>query len=267
MDYINIFHNNGQNTHKLIYTIIKEIKQYLPDIDEYISQHLTKENYNDSIIKYKNFTSEINQYIDHTLLRADATKNDIDKLYEELKEYNFNCVCINSSRAGYYSDKTCVVVGFPLGATNIETKCYEIDDLWGLNGIKEVDFVINIGRIKDRDINYLIREINEISKKCKEHQFVSKAILETSILTKEEIIIASLICYYYNIDFIKTSTGFSTKGAEIDKVILMLYLYHGKDVKVSGGIKDYDTAKTYLSIGVTRIGTSTGVNIIKQSIE
>ncbi len=210
---------------------------------------------------------KIAKYIDHTLLKADATLKDIEKLCLEAKEYNFCSVCINSSfikdakRFLEGSDvKICTVVGFPLGACNSSTKAHEaktaIED-----GANEIDMVINVGLLKSKELKKVKEDIETVFKACE--GTLLKVILETALLNEEELRQISLTCKEIGVDFIKTSTGFSTRGASVEDVKIMKECV-GDEVKIkaSGGIRDYETAVKMIEAGADRLGVSAGVAIV-----
>ena len=211
---------------------------------------------------------KINQYVDHTLLKAVATKKDIEKLCNEAKEYEFYSVCVNGANvAEAYKQvkdtnvKVAAVIGFPLGAMATDVKVFEakkaIED-----GASEIDMVINVGALKDGNYEYVEKEIAEIKKAIGDN--VLKVIIETCYLTDEEKVKACELSVNANADFVKTSTGFGTGGATIEDVELMKKTVGDKaQVKASGGVKDLDTAKKYIELGATRLGTSSGIEIIK----
>ncbi len=211
---------------------------------------------------------KINQYVDHTLLKAVATKKDIEKLCNEAKEYEFYSVCVNGANvAEAYKQvkdtnvKVAAVIGFPLGAMATDVKVFEakkaIED-----GASEIDMVINVGALKDGNYEYVEKEIAEIKKAIGDN--VLKVIIETCYLTDEEKVKACELSVNANADFVKTSTGFGTGGATFEDVELMKKTVGDKaQVKASGGVKDLDTAKKYIELGATRLGTSSGIEIIK----
>ena len=211
---------------------------------------------------------EINKYIDHTLLKATTTKDEIIKLCNEAKEYNFYAVCVNSGIVKFAADqlkgtdiKVASVVGFPLGAMSDKAKIFEakkaIED-----GASEIDMVINIGALKDKDYDYVKNEIKGIKEAIGSN--VLKVIIETCYLTEEEKIKACELSLESNADFVKTSTGFGTGGATYEDVALMKTIPGDKaEVKASGGVRDLATAKKYIELGATRLGTSSGIEILK----
>ena len=210
---------------------------------------------------------KLNQYIDHTNLKADASKADIKNLVDEAIKYNFYSVCVNSSNVKlireYNRDvKIASVVGFPLGAMAKEAKVFEakcaIED-----GASEIDMVINIGRLKDCDYDYVESEIREIKEAIGEN--ILKVIIETSLLTDEEKVKACDLSVAAGADFVKTSTGFSTGGASVEDVKLMAETVAGKaKVKASGGIHTRDEALALIDAGASRIGASKSIEICKE---
>jgi deoxyribose-phosphate aldolase len=211
---------------------------------------------------------QLASFIDHTLLKADATAKDIEKLCAEARENNFFSVCVNGSwisTAHHLLESSDVkiasVVGFPLGAMSGDTKRFEteaaIDD-----GANEIDVVLNVGKLKDGDDKYVLRELIDVVEAADERTV--KVILETCLLTDEEKIRACQIVVESGAHFVKTSTGFSTSGATIADVKLLRATVGAKfGVKASGGIRDTKTALAMIEAGATRLGTSAGVGIVK----
>lgn len=202
--------------------------------------------------------------IDHTLLKPDATAQQIQKLCAEAAEYHFCSVCVNSGRAAlakkYLQNtgvKLCVVVGFPLGCS--VTKAAEAAEMVKL-GADEIDMVLDIGHAKDGDWEAVTADIATVRKACPGK--VLKVILETCLLTEEEIVRACECAKEAGADFVKTSTGFSTGGARTEDVSLMKKSAGGLKIKASGGIHSYMEAKEMLSAGADRIGASAGIAII-----
>ena len=210
---------------------------------------------------------KINQYIDHTVLKADATFDDIKKLVDEAVEHDFYSVCVNSSYVKFIRDynkdvKIAAVAGFPLGAMAKEAKVFEakcaIED-----GASEIDMVINIGRLKSKDFDYVESEIREIKEAIGDN--VLKVIIETCLLTDEEKIKACELSVAAKADFVKTSTGFSTGGATVADVKLMKETVGEKaKVKASGGIHTRDEALSFIEAGASRIGASKSIEICKE---
>lgn len=210
---------------------------------------------------------ELAKAIDHTLLKATAMPSDISVLCAEAKEHGFFSVCVNSSYVSLAKTETqesdvkvCAVVGFPLGAMSIEAKVFETEQAIR-DGADEIDMVIHVGRFKSGESSYIGEEIHRIKSAAGDR--VLKVILETCYLTKEEIQAACEIAVENGADFVKTSTGFGTGGATREDIGLMLETVGGKaQVKASGGVKSREMAEDYLSMGVTRIGTSSGIAIV-----
>lgn len=212
---------------------------------------------------------EINKYIDHTLLKADASKEDVIKICKEARENKFKSVCVNSSFAklvkreleGSDVDLT-VVVGFPLGAMSTEAKVFETKDAIN-NGADEIDMVINISALKDKDYNYLEEEIRKLKEVC--DQKILKVIIETCLLTDDEKVKVCQIAKKAGADYVKTSTGFSTAGAKIEDVRLMRETVgESLGVKASGGIRTLDDVEKFIEAGASRIGASASVQIMEE---
>ncbi|WP_335869313.1 deoxyribose-phosphate aldolase [Bacillus sp. 2205SS5-2] len=214
-------------------------------------------------------TKEVAKMIDHTLLKAEATKQQVDTLCEEAREHQFASVCVNPTWVKYSSEKlqgsdveVCTVIGFPLGATTPETKAFETKNAIE-NGATEVDMVINIGALKDRDLELVERDIRAVVAASK-GKALSKVIIETSLLSDEEKVIACELSVKAGADYVKTSTGFSTGGATVADVTLMRKTV-GPDigVKASGGVRSVEDAQAVMEAGATRIGASSGVKIVQ----
>lgn len=212
---------------------------------------------------------DLNKYIEHTLLKQDATKAEVIKLLEEAKDYKFLGVCVNPVNVKLASEflkgtdvKIVTVIGFPLGQSTVESKVLETIDAVK-NGADEIDMVLNSGKLKDGQFDYIVEEISKIKKACQGKAL--KVILETDLLTKEEIKTASELCIKGGADFVKTSTGFVKNGvgAKVEDVKLMFETVKdaGLGVKASGGVRDKETAIAMIEAGATRIGTSSGVKI------
>lgn len=208
----------------------------------------------------------LNKYIDQTILRPDATQDDILKFLETVREHRFYAAVVNPCwvplvRARVPEGvKVCSVVGFPLGASTIQIKVCAAEDLISM-GCDEVDMVMNIGRLKDRDFKYVGKEIRTVAQACQGR--VLKVIIETCLLEEQEKVAATNIIRESGAHFVKTSTGFSKKGAELEDVKLLRSLV-GSDfgVKASGGIRTYDQAVQFLGAGADRLGTSAGATIM-----
>lgn len=214
---------------------------------------------------------KLEKYIDHTILKADATLDKVKKVCKEAKDYNFASVCVNPYYASFVSKelegtdvKTCVVIGFPLGANTKEVKAFEADQAVK-DGANEVDMVINIGALKDKRYDAVKEDIEAVVKAVNKRGIV-KTIIETCLLTDEEKVKACRIAKEAGADFVKTSTGFSTAGANAEDVALMRKTV-GDDmgVKAAGGIRDYNKAMEMIKAGASRIGTSSGISIIESS--
>lgn len=208
------------------------------------------------------------KYFDHTILKADATEKEIINLCEEAKKYNFASVCVNPCYVKKCVEilkesdvDVCTVVGFPLGSMSTESKLFETEQALKDNA-DEIDMVINIGKLKDKDYDYVKNEINLLKKACGNKNL--KVIIETCLLTDEEKIKACELSKEAGADFVKTSTGMSKAGAKKEDIILMKKVV-GNDlgVKASGGIKDLNSAKIMIDAGATRIGCSSTVNIME----
>lgn len=210
----------------------------------------------------------IAKYIDHTILKANATKADVTKLCEEAKEYNFASVCVNSCHAALVTKllagsdvKTCCVVGFPLGAMAPAAKAFEAKEAI-MHGAKEIDTVINVGAMKDKDYDFVYEDIKAVVDACASKALV-KVIIETCLLTDEEKVKACELSVKAGADFVKTSTGFSTGGATPADVALMKKTVGDKAlVKASGGVRTLEDAKAVIAAGADRIGTSNGISIV-----
>jgi deoxyribose-phosphate aldolase len=210
----------------------------------------------------------LSDYIDHTNLSKTATAEDIMKLCEEAKKYHFPTVCIPpyyvKAASEYLKGSTtevCTVIGFPNGYNTTETKQYEAIDAIH-NGAKEIDMVININALKNKDYDYVKDEIETIRDSIDGK--VLKVIIETCLLTEEEIIKMTEICNETFVNFIKTSTGFDKEGAKLDDVnLIMKHKNEVLEVKASGGIRNSKDAEAFIKAGATRLGTSHGIDIIK----
>lgn len=212
---------------------------------------------------------KLNKYIDHTLLKPQSTKAEVEKIIAEAKENDFATVMVNpfwiplAAKELEGTDvKPACVIGFPLGANTLATKVFEAKDAIA-NGAQEIDMVINIGMLKDHEDEYVINEIKALKEAAGEKCL--KVIIETCLLTEEEKVRACKDVVAAGADFVKTSTGFSTGGATVEDVCLMKEAVSGSDVQVkaSGGIRTKDVMDAMIEAGATRIGTSSGVNLIK----
>ncbi|MGT2932732.1 deoxyribose-phosphate aldolase [Streptococcus catagoni] len=213
----------------------------------------------------------ISKYIDHTLLKADSVKEQIDQLLSEAKDHHFASVCINPSWVAYAAKvlkgtdvKVCTVVGFPLGATTSATKVFETKDAIE-KGADEIDMVINIGLLKQGDYDAVEDDIRAVVEASGDK--LVKVIIETCLLTDTEKVKACQLAVSAGADFVKTSTGFSTGGATISDVKIMRQTVGPNiGVKAAGGARSLEDALAFIEAGATRIGTSSGVKIINGEI-
>ncbi|MDN5386721.1 deoxyribose-phosphate aldolase [Bacillus sp. LB7] len=214
-------------------------------------------------------TKQMARMIDHTLLKPDAVKSEIEALCKEAREYGFASVCVNPCWVKLCAEllkdsevKVCTVIGFPLGAASPETKAFETRQAIA-DGAGEVDMVINIGALKDRDTGTVEHDIRAVTDAAAGKALV-KVIIETSLLTDEEKRLACELAVKAGADFVKTSTGFSGGGATVQDIKLMRENV-GPDigVKASGGVRDKEIALAMIEAGATRIGASAGVSIVK----
>ena len=215
----------------------------------------------------------MNKYIEHTLLKQDATREEVTKLLDEAVKYGFLGVCVNPCNVSFARQylnetggkevKVVTVIGFPLGQNTGEIKILETIDAVK-NGADEIDMVMNAGRLKDGDYEYVADEISKVKAACQGKPL--KVILETDLLTKDEIKKACELCIQGRADFVKTSTGFVKNGvgAKVEDVKLMYETVKdfGLGVKASGGIRDRETAEKMIEAGASRLGTSSGVKIV-----
>ncbi|TCP25197.1 deoxyribose-phosphate aldolase [Tenacibaculum skagerrakense] len=214
---------------------------------------------------------EIHKYIDHTLLKATATESEIITLCAEAKQYNFYAVCVNGSYVELAAEelagtnvKVAAVIGFPLGAMTTEAKLFEAKNCIE-NGASEIDMVINVGKLLEGDYEYVEKEIYLIKEAIGGN--ILKVIFENCYLSKEQIKKVSELALNAGADFIKTSTGFGTGGAIFEDVQLMKEVVKDKvQIKAAGGIRDIATAKKYIEMGVTRLGTSSGVALVTSGV-
>lgn len=210
-----------------------------------------------------------NAMIDHTVLKADAKKEAITTLCKEAIEYHFASVCVNPTWVNYCAKqlkgsevKVCTVIGFPLGANTSATKGFETSDAIK-NGANEIDMVINVGAMKDGNYDLVQSDIEAVVKAA--NGILVKVILETCLLTKEEIKQACLLAKKAKADFVKTSTGFSSGGATVEDVALMKETVGDTmKVKASGGVRTYEDMVNVVNAGASRIGTSAGCKLVNQ---
>ena len=216
--------------------------------------------------------SDVAALIDHTLLKADATRQEIDKLCREAREFGFATVCVNPTWVSLCarllrgsSAGVCTVVGFPLGATTPDVKQYETRRVI-YDGATEVDMVINVGALKSGDLALVERDIAAVVSACRDCGVLSKVIIEAALLTDEEKVSACVLSKAAGADYVKTSTGFGPGGATVADVELMRRVV-GPDigVKAAGGVRDYEALKNLVSAGASRVGASAGVKIVQQS--
>lgn len=215
-------------------------------------------------------SKSMNLYIDHTLLKPEATEADIKKLCAEAREYQFYSVCVNSSYVELAAmelagtpTKVCAVVGFPLGAMELNSKAFEADQAC-LHGAQEIDMVIHVGALKEGRDEYVANDIGAVVSVAADYDAVVKVILETCLLTKDEIVKACELAVQAGAHFVKTSTGFSSGGATAEDVALMRATVGDRaQVKASGGIRDIQKAKEMITAGADRLGTSASIAIVK----
>lgn len=215
---------------------------------------------------------KINKMIDHTVLKAFATRSDIEKLCAEAIKYDFKSVCVNPANVALASELlagsdvlVCTVVGFPLGANTPEVKMLETLDAVK-NGADEIDMVINVAKAKEHDYRYIEEEIKLVVGAAGGH--TTKVILETCYLSEDEKVACTLAASRAQANFVKTSTGFGTGGALVTDVVTMkANITPNMEVKASGGIKTLDDALAMIKAGATRIGTSSGVQIVEAYLE
>ncbi|HFI0641866.1 TPA: deoxyribose-phosphate aldolase [Streptococcus suis] len=210
---------------------------------------------------------KLNKYIDHTVLKPETTKEQVAKVLEEAKEYDFASVCINPTWVSFAAEglkgtdvKVCTVIGFPLGANTPAVKAFETKDAIE-NGADEIDMVINIGALKDKNYDLVLEDIKAVVDASGDK--LVKVIIETCLLTDEEKVKACELSKQAGADFVKTSTGFSTGGATVEDVALMRKTVGAEmGVKASGGARSYEDAIAFIDAGASRIGASSGVAIM-----
>lgn len=217
-------------------------------------------------------SAEVGKYIDHTLLKPEATREEIEKLCHEARAFNFASVCVNPT---WVKDsafllhgspvKVCTVIGFPLGATLPDVKAYETRRAI-FDGATEIDMVINIGALKSGDDNLVKRDIAGVVEAAHDACAIVKVIIETALLTDDEKVRASVLAKEAGADFVKTSTGFSKGGATVADIELMRKAVGVElGVKAAGGVKDLASAREMIAAGATRIGASAGVRIVQEA--
>lgn len=212
----------------------------------------------------------LGQFIDHTQLKANATRAEIVQLCSEAKANRFKAVCVNGSNVALCKEllkgsgvQVACVVGFPLGQMTSAMKAVETKEAI-LSGADDIDMVINVGQLKDKNYTYVYEDVKAVVDVCSPTKTVSKVIFETCLLTQEEIIDCAIICVAAGASFVKTSTGFSTAGSTPEVVDIMLAVVGSAAlVKAAGGVRDRSTAQQYVDAGVRRIGTSSGIAIVQ----
>lgn len=217
-------------------------------------------------------TGDVASMIDHTLLKPEATRAEIEALCAEAAEHHFATVCVNPTWVALAArllrgtqTTVCSVVGFPLGATTNDVKQYEARRAI-FDGAREIDMVINIGALKSGDLMLVERDIEGVVAACSPCGVVSKVILETALLADEEKVTACTLAKAAGADFVKTSTGFSKGGATVGDIALMRRVVGPEmGVKAAGGVRDYESVKALMAAGATRIGASAGVRIVRES--
>lgn len=213
---------------------------------------------------------ELNKYIDHTLLKPEATKEQITKLCQEARQYDFASVCVNTCYVPLAKQllagsdvKVCCVVGFPLGAMDTVSKAFEAKTVVE-NGAQEVDMVINIGALKDKDYDYVTKDIAAVVEASK--PAIVKVIIEACLLTDEEKVEACKCSMNAKAEFVKTSTGFSTHGATPEDVALMKKTVGNVcKVKAAGGVRSYNDAMKMIEAGADRLGCSAGIKVMEEA--
>lgn len=210
-----------------------------------------------------------NKMIDHTVLKADTPLETVKKICDEAMEYGFASVCINPCHVAYCADylkdsdvNVCTVIGFPLGANTSAVKAFETKDAIA-NGADEIDMVMNIGTLKDKNYDLVRDDVKAVVEAA--NGTLVKVILETCLLTEDEIKKACELCVEAKADYVKTSTGFSTRGATIEDVRIMKEAVHGKaKVKAAGGVRTPEDMVKIVAAGADRIGTSAGCSLVKK---
>jgi len=210
-----------------------------------------------------------NKMIDHTVLKADTPLETVKRICDEAMEYGFASVCINPCHVAYCADylkdsdvNVCTVIGFPLGANTSAVKAFETKDAIA-NGADEIDMVMNIGALKDKNYDLVRDDVKAVVETA--NGTLVKVILETCLLTEDEIKKACELCVEAKADYVKTSTGFSTRGATIEDVRIMKEAVHGKaKVKAAGGVRTPEDMVKIVAAGADRIGTSAGCSLVKK---
>lgn len=213
-----------------------------------------------------------NKMIDHTVLKADTPLETVKRICDEAMEYGFASVCINPCHVAYCADylkdsdvNVCTVIGFPLGANTSAVKAFETKDAIA-NGADEIDMVMNIGALKDKNYDLVRDDVKAVVEAA--NGTLVKVILETCLLTEDEIKKACELCVEAKADYVKTSTGFSTRGATIEDVRIMKEAVHGKaKVKAAGGVRTPEDMVKIVAAGADRIGTSAGCSLVKNKLD
>ena len=213
---------------------------------------------------------ELNKYIDHTLLKPTASEKDIIKICNEAKEYHFASVCVNPCNVSLVSKelkgsdvKVCSVISFPFGTSSTEVKVEEAKKAIEA-GAEEIDMVINVGKLLEGDLEYTQNEVSAVTKACHEKNVLLKVIVETCYLEEKNIADICAVIEKAGADFIKTSTGYGSRGASVEDIKLFKkYLKKDTKIKASGGIRSREDALKYIEAGCARIGTSSGIKIIE----
>jgi len=259
---------------------IKKIAQELFNLEEQppsrsggaheisINSVIDRSDFDDQIVPA---TGELNEYIDHTILKPDATESDVIRICEEADKYRFASVCINPcwvEIAAIHLQKAaiCTVIGFPLGANTSMDKAFQAR-LAIEQGASEIDMVINIGQLKSGHFDLVYQDIAIVCDVCQKHHVLLKVIIETCLLSDKEKVIACLLSKKAGADFVKTSTGFSTGGAIEADIRLMRDVVGPKmGVKAAGGVRSEESARIMLGAGANRLGTSSGLKIVDSQL-
>jgi deoxyribose-phosphate aldolase len=216
--------------------------------------------------------ADVASMIDHTLLKPDASRRDIEELCREAAQFGFATVCVNPTWVAFAASRlatsrvaVCSVVGFPLGATTADVKGYETRRAI-FDGAREVDMVINVGALKSGDLRTVERDIEAVTAPCRDCQVLSKVIIEAALLTDDEKVAACTVAKAAGADYVKTSTGFGPGGATAADVALMRRVVGAEmGVKAAGGVRDLEGLKAMVAAGATRVGASAGVKIVQQA--
>lgn len=219
-----------------------------------------------------NMARDIAAMIDHTLLKPEASRDQIAQLCQEAREHSFATVCVNPTNVKLCAQllkdstvKVCTVVAFPLGATPTEVKVYEAQRAI-MDGAQEVDMVMNIGALKSKDYELAEQDIATVARTCHEQGAICKVIIEAALLTDEEKVRACTLAKAAGADYVKTSTGFGPGGATVEDVALMRRTVGPTmGIKAAGGIRSFEDARSLIEAGATRIGASAGVKIVQEA--